>query len=58
MAVNDNAFFLSKRVAIETIASRLAPTGGRRSFRSNALPLPSTERRPEQARTYRERVTA
>jgi len=28
MDVNDNAFFLNERIAFETIASRLAPTGG------------------------------
>ncbi|VVO75227.1 hypothetical protein PS874_01379 [Pseudomonas fluorescens] len=28
MDVNDNAFFLDERVALETIASKLAPTGG------------------------------
>jgi hypothetical protein len=27
MDVNDNAFILDERVALETIASRLAPTG-------------------------------
>ncbi len=26
MGVNDNAYFLNKRVALESIASRLAPT--------------------------------
>ncbi|MDQ0125981.1 hypothetical protein J2W17_004955 [Pseudomonas lini] len=30
MDVNDNAFFLNKRGAFETIASKLAPTGGER----------------------------
>ena len=29
MDVNDNAYFLSKRVALESIASKLAPTEGR-----------------------------
>ncbi len=27
MDVNDNAFFLGKRVVLESIASKLAPTG-------------------------------
>ncbi len=27
--VNDNAFFLNQRAALETIASKLAPTGGK-----------------------------
>ena len=27
MNVNDDAYFLSKRVALESIASKLAPTG-------------------------------
>ncbi|CAI8819368.1 hypothetical protein EMIT0P74_10430 [Pseudomonas sp. IT-P74] len=30
MDVNDNALILDKRVALESIASKLAPTGGRR----------------------------
>ena len=30
MDVNDNAFFLNERIALETIASKLAPTGGAR----------------------------
>jgi hypothetical protein len=29
MVVNDNAYELNKRGALESIASRLAPTGGR-----------------------------
>jgi hypothetical protein len=28
MDVNDNAYFLNKRVALESIASKLAPTRG------------------------------
>ena len=28
MDVNDNACFLNKRAALESIASKLAPTGG------------------------------
>ncbi|MDF9907298.1 UNVERIFIED_ORG: hypothetical protein OKW15_005254 [Pseudomonas reinekei] len=31
MVVNDNACLLDKRGALETIASKLAPTGGARS---------------------------
>jgi hypothetical protein len=27
MDVNDNAYFLNKRLALESIASKLAPTG-------------------------------
>ena len=44
MVVNDDAFFLSKRVALETIASKLAPTG----FCVNLQ---------EQARSYNSKAT-
>jgi hypothetical protein len=38
MDVNDNAYFLNKRAALESIASKLAPTQGCyfRSFRNSA----------------------
>ncbi|VVP47619.1 hypothetical protein PS903_05107 [Pseudomonas fluorescens] len=49
MDVNDNAFILNKRVAFETIASKLAPTEegrgqararGNRGFRPTSTPPP------------------
>jgi hypothetical protein len=40
MDVNDNAGILNKRVALESIASRLAPTMVRSRSQNPGLPLP------------------
>jgi len=46
MVVNDNAGEPDKRGALESIASRPAPTGSRESFLpANACPMSSTARR-------------